>query len=220
MSGARDDAARLRGVTGIVLAGGASTRMRTSKAALLIAGEPLLRRVVRRVEVALAEVVVLGPPELAVLVPGVRVLPDARPGLGPLGGLETALRTVSEQHVFVVACDMPFVSRALVRAMGAMALGDRSADAVVLRTSRGTEQLHAVYARSCLPAIERQLDAGDLALRHLLDRLRVRELSEDDAAIYDPAGLSAFNANTPQEWERALRLAERQPSRDADPLDR
>ena len=201
------DAPVLPGVAGAVLAGGGSTRMGTSKAALPIAGEPLLRHVVRRLRAALARVVVIGPPELEALVPGVLVVADAQAGLGPLGGLETALRAVSEDHVFVVACDMPFVCPALVGAMGLVAHGDPAADAVVLRTAHGTEQLHAVYARSCLPVIERQRDAGDLALRHLLARLRVREVGAEEAAVYDPTGLSAFNANTPDEWARALRLA-------------
>lgn len=196
------------GAVGIVLAGGGSTRMGTSKAVLPIGGEPLLRRVVRRLAVALPRVVVIGPESLAEVVPGVVVRQDARPGMGPLGGLETALRSVSENHIFVVACDMPFVSPALARMMVNLAQRDAALDGVVLRTARGMEYLHAVYARSCLPAIQRQLDAGDLALRHLLARLRVREVDADEAAVFDPQGLAAFNANTPEEWARAVQLAE------------
>ena len=202
------DDSGLRDVTGVVLAGGGSTRMGTSKAALQIYGEPLLARVVRRLRAALAAAVVIGPTEMSELVPDTLIVPDERPGMGPLGGLETALRTVHTEHIFAVACDMPFVQPALVRAMSEMALREPHMDAVVLRTERGTEQLHAVYARSCLPAIERQLDAGNLALRHVLQQLRVREVSKDEAAQYDPAGLSAFNANTPEGWARALQFAE------------
>lgn len=198
----------LHGMTGIVLAGGGSTRMGTSKAALPIAGEPLLAWVVRQLKAALAEALVIGPADLSELVPGTRVLPDARPGMGPLGGLETALRAARTDYIFAVACDMPFVQPALVRAMSELALREPAVDAVVLRTARGTEQLHAVYARSCLPALERQLAAGDLALRRLLDRLRVREFTVGEATRYDPAGLSAFNANTPEEWAWALQFAE------------
>lgn len=210
MTGTSDETSRpLEGVTGVVLAGGGSTRMGTSKAALPIAGEPLLARVVRRLRAALAEAVVVGPAGLSELVPDAVVVPDARPGMGPLGGLETALRTVHTEYIFAVACDMPFVQPALVRAVSEMALDEPDVDAVVLRTERGTEQLHAVYAQSCLPAIERQLDAGHLALRHVLRQLRVREVSKDAAARYDPAGLSAFNANTPEEWAWALQFAEK-----------
>lgn len=209
MAGRSSEASRpLSGVTGVVLAGGGSTRMGTGKAALTIAGEPLLRRVVRQLRAALTEVIVIGPRDLADLVPDVMVLGDTRPGMGPLGGMETALRSVSTAYIFTVACDMPFLEPFLVRAMGEMAVRDSTVDALLLRTERGTEQLHAVYAQSCLPTIQRQLDAGDLALRHLLSRLRTREFPRDEAARYDPSGLSAYNANTPAEWAWALQFAE------------
>ena len=54
-----------------------------------------------------------------------------------------------------------------------------------------------------------QLNVGDGALHRLLARIRLREVSADEAARYDPVGLSAFNANTPAEWEQAMaRLAD------------
>lgn len=219
-SEAETDALDPRHAVGVVLAGGGSTRMGTSKAALPIGGEPLVRRVVCRLAAALPRVVVIGPLELAALVPDVLVLPDVAPGVGPLGGLATALWTVNARQIFAVACDMPFVSPPLIRAMVTLARGDASVDVVALRTARGTEYLHAVYARSCLPMIQRQLDSGDLALRHLLDRLHVRTVDVAEAAAYDPAGLSAFNANTPGEWERALQLAQNTPFPPDTPLDR
>lgn len=219
LSSVDESEARPRGVTGVVLAGGGSTRMGTSKAALAIAGEPLVRRVVRRLEGALARVIVVGPPELGPLVAGIELLPDDRPGVGPLGGIATALRAAGDDHVFVVACDMPFVAPALVAALARAALRDSSVDALVLRTARGREPLHAVYAPSCLPVIARQLDAGDLALQHLLQHLRAREVPLETMAAHDPLGLSTLNVNTPEEWERALQLAENPPSPPAHPLD-
>lgn len=199
--------------TGVVLAGGQSRRMGESKAALMIGGEPLLRRVVQRLLCALPAVIVVGPSALANLLVGVpvaRVVPDLQSGMGPLGGLETALTTAATPYIFAVACDMPFVAPDLVRALVALASESPGSDAVVLRTAHGVEQLHAVYARSCLPVISAQLTAHDLALHHLLARLRVREMPVEEAARYDPRGLSAFNANRPDEWTRALALAKQE----------
>lgn len=197
----------MSGATGVVLAGGQSARMGQSKAALPIGGEPLLRRVVRRLGAAFADVLVIGLPELAVLAPDARVLPDQHPGLGPLAGLEAALAAITTPRAFVVACDMPFIAPALARAMAASAAMLPDVDVVALRSSHGVEHLHAVYHVSCLPRIRAQLDAGDRSLRALLAGLRVHAFSPEDAARYDPTGLSAFNANTPEEWARALALA-------------
>ncbi|HUY77372.1 MAG TPA: molybdenum cofactor guanylyltransferase [Ktedonobacterales bacterium] len=241
-------------VTGVVLAGGHSSRMGADKAALLIGDEPLLRRIVRRLRLALAETLVVGPPELAALLqplaPGqatehvtnqqpeqsarpiaeTRVIPDAQPGLGPLGGLATALGAITTPYAFVIACDMPFVQPALIRTQAQLAhagytttdpptheatnapSGAISAptgyDVVALRTAQGVEPLHAVYARACLPIAAAQLAAGDLAMWRLLARLHVRELTADEVARANPRGLSTLNANTPDEWARVVALAD------------
>lgn len=195
---------------GVVLAGGRSARMGQSKAALDIGGEPLLTRVVGRLRQALPDVVVIGQPELQALAPGVPMIADLRPGLGPLSGLESALAASAQRgaiDAFVVACDMPFVSPALVRHMMALADTESSTQVIILRSAHGLEYLHALYAVTCLPAIRARLDGGERSLRGLLDDLRVREIGDGEAAEYDPAGLSAFNANTPEEWRRALTLA-------------
>ena len=191
--------------TGVVLAGGRSRRMSADKAALLIEGEPLLRRVVGRLRPALPAVLVVGPPELAPLVPGVRVVPDTRPGMGPLAGLEAALAAIETPRAFVVACDMPFVAPALIRAMADYAAANApDADAVVLRSGEDVEPLHSVYSTACLPVVTELLDFGTRSLHDLLARLRVAEFPTAEATRLDPSGLSAFNANTPSEWERAL----------------
>ena len=193
--------------TGVILAGGGSRRMGSEKARLMIAGEPLLRRTIRRLRGALAEVVVVGPAALADLAEGALLLPDEQPGLGPLGGLATALHALVAERIFVVACDMPFVAPALVGAQVRLALARPAADAVVLRSTHGTEYLHAVYARSALPLIEAQLRADERSLRQLHSRLTVAALTSAEAARYDVTGRSAFNANTPEDWAHALELA-------------
>lgn len=197
-------APRLEDATGVVLAGGASRRMGQDKAALVLAGETLLARVVGRLAGATREVLVVGPPERAQLVPGVRVIPDMRPGLGPLGGIYSALLAAGTPRAFVVACDMPFVRPALVRYLLDLA---RDYDIVVPRTGRGTEQLHAVYGRACLPAVAALLDARELAVAHLYQAVRTRVVAPEEWAPYDPAGLSTFNANTPEQWAAARALA-------------
>src|SRR5579859_5479057 len=79
--------------TGVVLAGGASRRMGRDKAALVLDGEPLLARVVSRLREAVDRVIVIGPPDRAAIVPSdVSVFLDLEPGLGPLGGIYSALR--------------------------------------------------------------------------------------------------------------------------------
>lgn len=113
-------------------------------------------------------------------------------------------------HAFVVAGDMPFIAPALVRAQVERATRLPEADVLVLRSAAGTEQLHAVYSLACLPIASALLDAGARSLRELLARVRTVEFPAAEAARYDPAGLSAFNANTPDDWRHALEIAARE----------
>lgn len=201
------DDAPITGVVGAVLAGGASSRMGRDKAALLIGGEPLLRRAVGRLRLALAEVIVVGSPALAPLVPDMRVVADEWPGRGPLGALATALRATDAPWVLLVACDMPFTQPALIREIARRALTTPAVDVVALRGPRAVEPLHAAYSCACLPLALERLAGADVSLRGLLAAVQVAEISPEEARLLDPDGLSAFNANTPEEWQRALRMA-------------
>ena len=100
----------VEGATGAVLCGGGSRRMGRDKAVIVVAGETLLARAARTLSGVFDEVLVVGreapPPGLP---PHVRALADERPGLGPLGGIATALAAAGHEWVFVCACDMPLL---------------------------------------------------------------------------------------------------------------
>lgn len=192
---------------GVVLAGGQSERMGTEKAALRIGGEALLARIVRRLRLALPEVYVIGPSHLTALIPTTPIIPDDFPGLGPLSGLSTALAHLSSQYIFLAGCDMPFVEPALVGVMARYASRSPEVDVVALRTARGIEPLHAVYARTCAPQVRERIAASDgRSMGALLEQLRLAELPSSIVAQYDPAGLSTFNANSPEDWREALAI--------------
>jgi molybdopterin-guanine dinucleotide biosynthesis protein A len=198
----------------VVLAGGQSTRMGKPKAALTIAGEPLLGRVARLLLLAVPKVVVVGPPEVSELVPDLAVLQDLHPGIGPLAGIEAGLLSVTAELIVVVACDMPFINPDLVRAMLKYAQDNPRADVVAPpsyeRAGEGMlEHLHAVYRRSCLPAVTRAIADGSYALHGLFSQLWVQAFPEALTGQLDPSGRSTLNVNSPADWERVLRLLER-----------
>jgi molybdenum cofactor guanylyltransferase len=68
------------------------------------------------------------------------------------------------------------------------------------------QPLHAIYARSCLPAMQAQIEAGDLKIVRLLETLSGRVVTEADLT---PAWLRSFrNMNTPGDWEYVQTLAD------------
>ena len=201
------------GITAIVLAGGQSRRLGRDKAVEPFAGEPLIRRVIRRAGDA------VGGNEVIVVAGDVargrelpldaehRVAVDLLPERGTLGGIYTGLEAVQNEWALVVACDMPFLSAPLLRYMVGLREG---VDAVVPVIGGRPEPTHALYSRRCLPAILERLQAGQLKAAGFLDLALVRYVNEDEARRFDPELLSFFNVNRPEDLARAIELAARE----------
>jgi molybdopterin-guanine dinucleotide biosynthesis protein A len=138
------------------------------------------------------------------------VVVDIYPGVGTLGGLHAGLDAIHTAYGLVVGCDMPLLNTDLLRYMVSQACGY---DVVMPRVGRYYEPLHALYARRCLPAIERSIQEGQRRIRHALADLRIRYIEESEIDRHDPDHLSFFNVNTPEELARARALVAPKPGR-------
>ena len=140
---------------GIVLAGGKSTRMGTSKALLPFGPETMLQRVVRLLGGVVAPIVVVAAAdqELPPLPSGTIVTSDEREGRGPLEGLRAGLKALPEPvgAAYVTSCDVPLLMPGFVVQMLELAQGY---DAAVMEIDGFTHPLSAVYRRTTLPAVE------------------------------------------------------------------
>ena len=134
---------------------------------------------------------------------GLEVVPDRWPGGAALGGIGTALTHTTADHALVMACDMPFLTPAFLACLVALS---STADVVIPHTAEdGLHPLCAVYARACLPFIERAVVARRLKVVSFFAEVGVRQVDEAEmlALGHDPTQLA--NLNTPAEYERALR---------------
>ena len=193
--------------------------MGEDKALKTFLGRPLIQRVVERLSPIADELIVTTnrPDDYRFL--GLALFPDLKPGRGALGGLYTAIASASHPTVAVAACDMPFVSPALLQA-GSKLLAEEGADVVIARTAPRTEQagksgegyepLHAIYRReTCLPAIESTIEADQWKVIAWFPQVKVRVLTPDEIQRYDPSGLAFWNVNTPEEFSNAETIAQR-----------
>lgn len=188
-------------VTGVVQAGGKSTRMGGAPKALVqLGGRRLIERVVDVVREVVDDVlVVTNTPELYAFL-GVRMVPDVFADHGSLGGIYSGLAAAPGDAAFTVACDMPFL-----RVPVARLVVDRAgeADVVIPRAGDQLQTLHAVYGKACLPHMEARLRAGRLKIVGFFEAVRVLELSEADVARHADPAIVFMNVNTPEELERA-----------------
>ncbi len=197
-------------ITAVILAGGQSRRLGRDKAVEPFAGEPLIRRVIRRASEpvsAKSVVIVVADADRAAALPlddDHLIAVDLFPDCGSLGGIYTGLNASPTEWSLVTACDMPFLSAPLLAHMAGLRGG---VDAVVPVIEGRPEPTHALYAERCLPAIEAKLRAGQLKISGFFDDVAVRYVPEDEIREFDPDLLSFFNINRPEDLARATELA-------------
>lgn len=192
---------------GLILAGGRARRMGRDKALLRLGGATLLERAIDLVRSAGGEPVVVGPARPELPLPGVRRLDETAggaPAAGPLPALRHGLAATGAPVAVALACDLPFLTRALLERLVREAA---RFDAVVPRAGGELQVLAAAYTRACLPVIEAACAAGERAVHAILPRLRTRILEEPE--LLDCGGAALFlNVNTPADLGRAAaRLA-------------
>ena len=193
-------------IFGAMLAGGKSRRFGQSKVLAPLAGAPLASWGVRALQAAGLPVGVVSDEEGVEAELGVPTRPDLEAGLGPIGGLWTALQWASERGdhgVLLLGCDMPLVSEALLRTV----LGwSDDAPAVVPLGSNGPEPLCALYRAACASAVEHKLHSEDRSMRGLAQAIGAVFIDEDVVAGISDPNIDFLNVNTVRERNRAEHL--------------
>jgi molybdopterin-guanine dinucleotide biosynthesis protein A len=194
--------------TAAVLTGGSARRFDgRDKSALVVGGRSILERQLDVLSQLSDDILIVAHPATRDPIAGpikrhgARVVHDRLPGYGPLAGLDAALATARHDVIILIACDMPFVTAALLDYLAAASTG---ADAAVPLTEQGYHPLCAAYARTCHNTVERRLAERRLAMRGLLEDLRVRSVTERELATFgDPSRLLS-NVNTAAEYTKLV----------------
>jgi molybdopterin-guanine dinucleotide biosynthesis protein A len=187
-------------VTGVVLAGGKSRRMGQDKAFLPFGPGLLIERVIEVVQQVTAEVILITNTPERYQHFDLPMFSDAIAEAGSLGGIYTGLISAKTPYSLCLACDMPFVKATFLRFLCDIAA---EADVVVPRNAGDFQPLCAVYSQVCREPIRHQIEAGRLKITAFFDQVRVRVIDGDLLARYDPNDTMFFNANTPEEYEKA-----------------
>jgi len=192
---------------GIVLCGGKSTRMGSSKALLPFGNETMLQRVVRLLSDVVQPIAVVAAvdQELPSLPANVIVTRDEREGRGPLEGLRAGLKALPSdvEVAYVTSCDVPLLVPGFVRQLLGLAAGY---DVTVMEIDGFTHPLSAVYRRSTLRPIEELLAQDRLRPVFLFDAVKTRKVQPREMTS-DPELRTLRNLNTREDYEKALREA-------------
>lgn len=186
-------------VTGVVLAGGLSTRMGRDKALLSWGDTDFLHIVLNKLAPVCAELIVVSnlPRRLD---PAVRVVPDLFLQCGPLAGIHAGLTAAANEYIFVAACDMPFLN---TEAAAYMIAAGQAYDAAVPRVDGRLHPLHGLYRQTCLPVAAAMLEQGRFKVAELLYQIKLREISETEITRFDRELKTLKNINTEDDYKRS-----------------
>ena len=186
-------------ITGVILAGGKSTRMGKDKAGLKIAGVTLFDNILGLMRRLFSQVLIAGDrPDLEQ--PGVPSIPDRYPG-SALGGLYTGLLEARNEIIFVSSCDIPFPSEDLIRMIVDQCEG---VDVVVPKTPNGLEPLFAVYHKNCLSPMRDMLERCEYRIYDFYPQVRTRYLDMEEQPFEWRRPL--MNVNTPEEFNQIKKM--------------
>jgi len=193
-------------VTGVVLAGGRSSRFGGDKLAAEYRGAPVLDHVILRLaEVCGEVVVVLAPdapePSTPVGAP-VRFARDVEEGEGPLAGTYAGLLAVRTSHALLAAGDMPDLRTAVLLEILRVA-DEAPADAIALADEGRFRPVPAVLASERARDVSHALlHEGHRRLRDLFEAMRVAVIDEPTWRALDPEGRTLFDIDEPGDLER------------------
>ena len=160
-------------VTGIILAGGKSSRMGKDKGLLELSGKKLVEIAIGNLS-SLCDRILISTNSDAYAQFGLEVVPDRNPNIGPMGGSYSSLLRSNTGTNLVLSVDLPFINKGTLRY-----LLEQSRDVEVAVPWSGEEHyepLCACYDRSVLPLMEEFINRGIYKLPELFKQIKLNPL--------------------------------------------
>jgi molybdenum cofactor guanylyltransferase len=191
--------------TGIILAGGKSSRMGQNKALLTIEGATVIERIAHELTKITDQLLIVTNTFRDFEFLGIPMVEDMQKGKGPIAGIHAGLTATTTNANLIVACDMPFISSSL----GDFLLtGLDEYQAVIPELGGQLHPLYGAYRKDALQVVTNALTNNQLRIRSVLEQLNVQVVTEEllqrkKIMIKETA---MFNMNDPKEYEKALRV--------------
>lgn len=187
-------------MTGIILAGGKNKRIGKNKSFIKIGKRTVIDRTFSILSRIFRDIIIItNNPHLYTYL-NCKTYPDIIPRKDSLGGIYTGLKVSSSEHNFIFACDMPFLNESLIRYMIGIT---KNSDIIIPRSKKGFEPLHAIYSKTCITYIEKQIEQNNLRILDIFPYVRVKEIGISEIAEYDSKEIAFLNLNTEEDILKA-----------------
>lgn len=188
--------------TGIIMAGGKSSRMGTNKALLKIDEITVIERIANELKKCVDEIIIVTNHMDNYRFLGYPMVEDIYKEKGPMGGIHAGLLASNTEKNLVVACDMPFISADL----GRFLLEQLDEYQVVVPDI--DDQFHplfAAYKKELAGPIEEALKNDQLRIRFFFKQLNTKTVYREDLnkanILFNEENV--YNMNYPEDYEKA-----------------
>ncbi len=155
-------------ITGIILAGGKSSRMGTDKGFILWEGKPFVNHIIDALKPLVKDILIVSDhPRYDTL--GYKRIKDILPEAGPLSGLCSGLLKSDNHLNLVLSCDIPLISSGILEEL--LSAYKEGTNAVVCKVNNKVMPLVALYNKNCMDVCWELLHKDERRMMCLLERL-------------------------------------------------
>ena len=166
----------MKEVTGIILAGGKSSRMGTDKGLMLFRKKPMIQYIIDPMAKICSRILIVTSNPMYGMF-GFELVKDEQPDYGPVMGVLSGLRQSNTDLNLVLSCDAPFVG---FEFMKKLVLKSGEVEVVAASSSKGIHPLIAAYWKDCISTFDKAVRDDEHRLRSVLKQLNVEEVSPED----------------------------------------
>jgi len=169
-------------ITGIVLAGGASSRMGKDKGLCLFKGKSLVTYAIEAL-IPLCNTILISSNNIEDYQKfGYDVVVDKYKNIGPIGGIFSSLSSSVTQHNIIISCDTPFISThlldyVLANVDGYDIVAPKHGDSYL-------EPLSAYYSSSIISILQGSINQKDYKLMNLFNKVKFKSVKVDSISGY------------------------------------
>lgn len=199
-------------ITGIILAGGKSTRMGVNKSFLKVGEQTIVERIADFMNSVFAEVIVISntPEEYKFL--NLPVYEDMYKGKGPIGGIHSGLKHSNAEKNLFISCDVPLMNKETIEYIVNY---ETDKPLRVCRTKGFIQPLPGMYDKRLLDTLDKILSGENAEGKDRRNKL-LTFIESCDAEIINPEGAIGYtentflNINTQEDYNNLLAMIEKQ----------
>jgi molybdenum cofactor guanylyltransferase len=160
-------------ITGIILAGGKSSRIGSDKGFLLLNSKPFIQHIIEAMLPLVNEIIIVSN-NTDYDVFKLKRVNDLIENSGPLAGLYTGLNYSNTKNNLVLSCDVPLINTETLRNL--TELKEENTDIIQLQSKGKTMPLIAMYKKHCESNFSELLQQGERRLRFAVNQCKVKTI--------------------------------------------